>query len=386
MGKKHVARKSSAATKFVSDEAAEKFEKVVSKRPLHLEKGFVLHETTTMGYTKPVYSVITIHNWRHFCRQPEEALIPLVREFYANFPEGQPEAVEVRGMSVDFRPSDINHLYRLEEGEDNYANLIENINEELLQQVISTLCVEGTRWNITAQGTYTFLRNSLLPGPKVWYHFLKSRLMPSTHLQTVSRDRAILLYCIVTGLKFNVGRIIYEEICGCAQKSSGYLWFPSLVSQMCKRSRVGFNDNEETLKVTGIITPAAVARIAQDNLKQPNEAAADDETEEAGPSTRPSCSSEPVASGSTMHFPAEISQSLRMLEQRMSLQEIQQYETMQMLQQMQKQQQQYWTYARQRDAMLQQSLQRRSAQPACQFPEFPSSILQEEDTHDSEEE
>ena len=47
-------------------------------------------------------------------------------------------------MFVELRPSDINYLYGLEEEEDNYANLIENITEELLQQVISTLCVEGT--------------------------------------------------------------------------------------------------------------------------------------------------------------------------------------------------------------------------------------------------
>ena len=92
------------------------------------------------------------------------------------------------------------------------------------------------------------------------------------------------------------------------------------------------------------------------------------------------------ASSSRGHVPASMVHSLKMLEQRMSLQEIQQFQTMELLQQMHKQQQQqYWEYAQQRDLALKKSLQNNFTKPIFPFPEFPEGVLEPVVLSDAEE-
>ena len=58
MGKKSIARKTPTVRMFISEEAEGKYETVILKKSLYAEKGFLLKDTPTMGYTLPIFSVI----------------------------------------------------------------------------------------------------------------------------------------------------------------------------------------------------------------------------------------------------------------------------------------------------------------------------------------
>ncbi|GMN71059.1 hypothetical protein TIFTF001_055503 [Ficus carica] len=98
-----------------------------------------------------------------------------------------------------------------------------NAPAERLESALEHVCVSGTTWTVSAQGKLTVPQASLTPQCKVWYHFLKTRLMPSTHVQTVSKDGILLLDSIISGRAIDVGRIIFQNLGTCAAKKYGSL-------------------------------------------------------------------------------------------------------------------------------------------------------------------
>lgn len=306
-----------------------------------------------MGYEEFIHSVIAKHQWRQFCSHPTEAVVPIVREFYAHFAGDGQRTVYVRGVQVPIHKNVINQFYGLNEAEDLHTEYAANATDEWLACALQNVCVEGTAWSVSTQGALTIPRTSLTPQCKVWYHFLKTLLRPSTHVQTVSKDRVLLRDSIISGRPIDVGRIIYQELGVCASKKGGSLWFPFLITCLCTRSGVLMFDNEERLPTRGAITDIAIARITQIKLAGGNhEQPLSDEGEPGQAATRRNAASS--SSKGPVHV--DLTQSLKLLEQRMSLAEVQQYQTMEMLQQMHAHQQQYWTYAKQRDIALKKSL------------------------------
>ncbi|PON62892.1 hypothetical protein PanWU01x14_135680 [Parasponia andersonii] len=234
------------------------------------------------------------------------------------------DTVYVRGVQVPLSTEAINTIYGLGDPVDEHSEFVEAITEPELATVLETVAIAGAEWNVSSQGAYTCLRSSLNPPAKVWYHFLKSRLLPTTHGKTVSKERVLLLYSMLTGKSINVGQIIHREICAYAARKSGALFFPSLITRMCCNARAPYLVNEEKLHNTGEIDAIAVARIAQEGP--------------AEHSHRPSSSRPAAASSSST---SETLQQLKSLEQRISQQEVQQYQMMTMLQQIHQQQQQF---------------------------------------------
>lgn len=87
--------------------------------------------------------------------------------------------------------------------------------EELdLNEVSRVLCKPGTVW-ATKEGTtekLSFPHTALSRYVKAWYSFICANLMPIRHQNDVTKDRAVLLFGIVTGKRVDVGRIIYSSI------------------------------------------------------------------------------------------------------------------------------------------------------------------------------
>ena len=78
---------------------------------------------------------------------------------------------------------------------------------------------------------------------KKWFYFMNSRLLPSKHVSTVYRDRAVLLYAILMKFKFCVGNIIKNSLLeGDAGKS---LIHPSLITQLSRDAQVVIESDEE---------------------------------------------------------------------------------------------------------------------------------------------
>ncbi|GMN65497.1 hypothetical protein TIFTF001_034567 [Ficus carica] len=280
-----------------------------------------------MRYEYFITSIITKHQWRQFYAHPTEAVVLVVREFYTHFAgEGQ-RSVYVRGVQVSIDEDTINQFYGLEDGEDLHTEYAADAPADRLECALTN-------------------------------------------------DRVLLLDSITSGQPIDVGKIISQKLGAYATKKCGSLWFPSLITSLCASSGVPIFDNEERLLSSrGAITNTFIARLIQTKMAEgPSEPPRNDEDElgQAPPTT-----TNRAAAASSNQDPAhaDLTQSLKLLEQRMSHAEVQQYQTMDMLQQMHSQQQQYWNYAKRRDLALNKSLQKNFTKPIFPFPEFPDDVL-----------
>ena len=66
--------------KFVSEEAQTRYFESVSARNLIAERGLMV---TDVAFPF-IASIIRARKWEKFCAQPKSAIVPIVREFYAN--------------------------------------------------------------------------------------------------------------------------------------------------------------------------------------------------------------------------------------------------------------------------------------------------------------
>ena len=209
-------REQSSAKIFECEAAETRFNESVSKRSFCLEKGFILQDNDTQWYLPFVHSVITMHSWKQFCAHLDDVCVPIVREFYSNLTKEYQDVVYVWGKQVPIGSHSINSYFGITSEADEHAEYVASVDEAELNSVMADLCVAGVEWTTSPQGALTFLRSDLKLEAKVWYHFLKTRLLATTHIQTVTRECALLLHSIFQGQQINIDHIIHQEICACA--------------------------------------------------------------------------------------------------------------------------------------------------------------------------
>ena len=89
------------------------------------------------------------------------------------------------------------------------------------------------------------MRTRLTETVKSWFYFVSSKLMPKKHVSTMQKDKAILTYAIVSGMKFNVGAVIENSI---LELIDGKLiTHPSLIIELCLRVGVEISKDEEKI-------------------------------------------------------------------------------------------------------------------------------------------
>ncbi|GMN60647.1 hypothetical protein TIFTF001_029734 [Ficus carica] len=158
--------------KFESELARNMFNDFTTRRNLWPERGFVYMSSDTLGYPEYIYSVIFKNNWKNIYQHPSVAIVPLVKEFYANIDGGSPNSVYVRGKRVDISGSAINKVYRLDDVEDEYFEFSKRVHENQLSEIVKEICVLGTESIKSAHESIFLSRRNLKPGPMIWNHFL----------------------------------------------------------------------------------------------------------------------------------------------------------------------------------------------------------------------
>lgn len=93
---------------------------------------------------------------------------------------------------------------------------------------MASLCTEGTRW-LESSSKKKVRRMDLRLESKVWYKFLKHSLCPTTHSETISKSRLLLLHCITSMSAINIRKIIVQEIHAFSKKKDGMVYFPCLI-------------------------------------------------------------------------------------------------------------------------------------------------------------
>ena len=95
----------------------------------------------------------------------------------------------------------------------------------------------------------TFPITALTPVAKVWYNFLCVKIKPSLHLNTMTKDKMILLYAMTKEFQFDIGTIIERGLMESTHgRCTGALIHPSLITELCRSAGVPMLDSEEQVQ------------------------------------------------------------------------------------------------------------------------------------------
>ena len=225
-------------TRFVNESAADRFGTIFKNRSFIKEKGF--HNPDDF-----FRKTIAAKGWRALCQPPHPAAMSVVREFYANLASHVLKKVLVRGILVDFSAESINRFYSLDHIPSEPFNRLYEHPDYL--EVIQVLTNGRGEWKINSAGhAVHFKAKHLAFIPKVWHHFITSRLIPTTNVCEVTAKRALLNYAIIQDIPFDVGQVIEDAILH-NRDAKMNLGHPFLIFGLCKRAGVALDDNEAWL-------------------------------------------------------------------------------------------------------------------------------------------
>ena len=184
-------------TRFVNEGAADRFGTICKNRSFIKEKGFH-HPDDFFRKT------IAAKGWRALCQPPHPDAMSVVREFYANLASHVLKKVQVRGVLVDFSAESINSYYSLAHvPSEPFDRLYEHPD---YPEVIRVLTNGQGEWKLNSEGhAVHFKAKHLAFIPKVWHHFITSRLISTTNVCEVTTKRALLNYAISQDIPFDVG-------------------------------------------------------------------------------------------------------------------------------------------------------------------------------------
>ena len=230
---------------FENEGAADRFSTICKNSSFIKEKGF--HH---LDYF--FRKTITAKGWRALCQPPHPAAMSMVREFYANLASHVLKKVRVRGVLVDFSTDSINSYYSLDHvPSEPFDRLYERPN---YPEVIRVLTNGRGEWKLNSDGhAVHFKAKHLAFIPKVWHHFIKSRLIPTTNVCEVTVKLALLNYAIIQDSAFDVGQVIEDAILH-NRDAKMNLGHPFLIFGLWKRARVPLDDNEAWLHPTKAIS------------------------------------------------------------------------------------------------------------------------------------
>ncbi|MCH86096.1 hypothetical protein A2U01_0006950, partial [Trifolium medium] len=194
--------------------------------------------------------VITHHKWQRFALHPANYNSQIVKEFYSNLtnPAQKVREVVVRGKAVLYSEQNINKYFKLEGGDCAYQTTLATISDNELTDIMKSLTEEGSTWNYKGgKNEWTIRRMSLKPIMRVWYQFIKHSLMPTSHNEFVNKTRLVLLHCITAMQHVNVGKIISKEINECSTPQLGMLYFPCLITGLCRKILIIEYKNDDVM-------------------------------------------------------------------------------------------------------------------------------------------
>uniref|UniRef100_A0A803P1R6 Putative plant transposon protein domain-containing protein n=1 Tax=Cannabis sativa TaxID=3483 RepID=A0A803P1R6_CANSA len=107
--------------------------------------------------------MIQKRNWRFFVKQPEHAVMEVVKEFYANFLSQEwPTEVIVREVPMSFSAEAINNMFGLTSVQCHYTSLKGQVSNETLSDMTSELAKPKLEWDLDEYGNLRFRRTDFI--------------------------------------------------------------------------------------------------------------------------------------------------------------------------------------------------------------------------------
>ncbi|KAL4296119.1 hypothetical protein GQ457_12G015230 [Hibiscus cannabinus] len=156
-------------------------------------------------------------------------------EFYVHLTSPTQSYVYVRGEQIQFTAAKINKFYGLQNTADNHTKFVSGLKGKSNDFLLQDLCFSGADWDSTNTSVE---RDRLKPDGKLWMHFIKQSLIPTSHTTTASLSRLQLLHSILNGRSIDAGKIIVDEAYACLTRKSSPLLFSHLITALCRKKGV----------------------------------------------------------------------------------------------------------------------------------------------------
>ncbi|KAK8584315.1 hypothetical protein V6N12_068560 [Hibiscus sabdariffa] len=216
-------------------------------------KGFVYSNEERFGLPQEVYDIIAQHGWEKFARHPDEKdlrkksiNVTLVKEFYAHFTDPRQGTVYVRAECVEFTAKAINKFFELKKTADLHTSFVNQMNDQNIYFLLKDLCLQGVEWD---EANTKVERDRLKPTSKLWMHFLKQNLMPTSHTATANLPRLQLLHSILNFRSINFGQLIMDEAFAGITRKQSPLLFPRMITALCHQK--GVMEDESDFYIRG---------------------------------------------------------------------------------------------------------------------------------------
>ena len=145
---------------------------------------------------------------------------------------------------IDFSAKSINEYYNLEPvNSETYDRLHKILN---YPEVLRMLKNGRGEWKLNNKGHVVhFKAKHLAYIPKVWHHFITSRLIPMTNVCEVTAKSALLNNAKIQDIPFDVGQVIEDAILYKKKKDAKMnLGHPFHIYELWKKTKVPLEDNE----------------------------------------------------------------------------------------------------------------------------------------------
>ncbi|PIN12572.1 hypothetical protein CDL12_14821 [Handroanthus impetiginosus] len=196
--------------RFISQEAENYHNERLLSRAMVRERGI-----------QRVDDIAQRRHWEDFLNNPGVANKTLVREFYANlrFTDQQRPTVIVRGKNINFSARTINSLFDTP-SIDTPGELQEFLEDHPPLDIICELiCREIPQWTLS-----------------------------------LTRERAIMIYAILTDVPFDIGHFLHRSILKSAMGGLTVgLYHPSLITKLCARAGLERQPGDELLQPDSMI-------------------------------------------------------------------------------------------------------------------------------------
>ena len=153
------------------------------------------------------------------------------------------------------------------------------------------LTVGKGEWSSTKKNPHESInRGSLTEEAKVWFYFIASVIIPIKHLSTIREQEDIILYVLLKGYKFDVGKIIETSIRSFHKNvKRGLIPHPTTITRLCILARVkGIWAEEETcpkvspLTLIGVIKGPKIKKGKEMEIVEVAEEQEEEEEEQLG--------------------------------------------------------------------------------------------------------
>ena len=218
------------------------------KQPHFWKMNFLPERGYDMSHAHPNFrATVEALQWEKFVEHRAFYLEQIVREFYAGMITNSGKILTdhsvVRGKRVMFDEATINQHYNLRFTGTTFDERYANYGKNKMELIKNRVAIPNCEWDRFTHSEFKLKIKYIIPECN-WHQFINCSIMPTSHNYTLSKDRLIILDCILNDEQINIGKIINNEIQDCAKKLEGFLFFPCLITELCMNHEVEISENE----------------------------------------------------------------------------------------------------------------------------------------------